>query len=169
MSSQREIDPSTPLRWRSLRDMTPEERARFDERERQIRETLRHQPIAEIRLKIYAPEEGRDAEVYWEVRHPSEMLASSQVRPPSEIEPYRFTRDQLREIFVRALDGARQQLGQENSSPTHTFRACVFCGRREEDGARIVVQGGGMFAPWLCAKCLAIIAPSADTAGARMP
>jgi len=87
MSSEREIDPSTPLRWRSLRDMTPEERARFDERERQIRETLRHQPIAEIRLKIYAPEEGRDAEVYWEVRHPSEMLASSQVRPPRRLSP----------------------------------------------------------------------------------
>ncbi len=169
MSSERDIDPSTPLRWRSWRDMTPEERSRLDEGQRQFRETLRHQPIAEIRLKIYAPDEGRDAEVYWETRHPSEILASSQVSDPSDldIEPYRFTRGQLREIFVRALDDARQQLGQEDLRPTHTFRACVFCGRGEEDGAHIVVQGGGMFAPWLCEDCQALVAPRADTANTK--
>ncbi len=136
--------------------MTPEEQARLDERQRQVRETLRHQPFAEIRLKIYAPDERRDVEVYWEVRN------------PSEIEPYRFTPDQLREIFVCALDGARQQLEQENPSPAHTFRACVFCGRREEDGVRIAVQGGGLFAPWLCEECQALVAPRADTVDTGM-
>ncbi len=150
MRGERETDRPV-LRWRSLDDLTPEELARFDEQQEQTREVRRSQPVAEIRLKIYAPEEGHHAEVYWEVRH------------PSEVEPYRFTEEQRREMFIGALDDARHRLEHEDLTHANIRETCVFCGRGKEDGVRLAVRGGGLFAPWLCEECRALVAPRADT------
>lgn len=154
MEDGREME-HRPLRWVSEVGTTLAQQAQRDEhvvkKKEQARERLRHQPVAELRLKIYAPEEGRGADMFWD------ML------PPKEYEPYRFTVEQWREIFMRALDDARRQLGGENLHRTHPdpagFPTCVFCGKSEKDGIRIVARGGGLFAPALCAECRTHITP----------
>lgn len=150
-----------PLRWVARADLTPEERIRIDVqiagKKARARVWLRHEPVAEIRLKIYGPQEGREPEVYWDVR------------PPRPFEPYRFTPDDLRELFLRTLADAGRQLGEQDLSRTNIGPSiCILCGKTctvfslegDAGSVRVGMLGAGLFRPLICEECHSAITAS---------
>jgi len=144
MNGDMEAKPSRTAWWGQLE--TEEQRALVGERMRLVREHRRRMPVGEIRLAVYATEQGRSSEVQWDLRF--------------DETPYQQA--SLHDAVEQALQDTREWLRDADLSlPRVEPRSCTFCTRRVDRGdasTSIVLEGVGPFAPLLCATCAAVVA-----------